>query len=107
MKDCYLPGQGCKNQACGFRDIYRDLTGLDYNQAGQFLLSADPSFLTLLQKEPPYPLPSDRKRVPISAQGADGGKTKRSHFILEKSGKLVDKNIPVRVAELVFLVLTR
>jgi peroxiredoxin Q/BCP len=65
-----------------------------------------------LQKELPYPLLSDRKRVLISALGAgDGGKTKRSHFIFEKGGKLIDKKIPVKAADrlvLVFLVvLTR
>lgn len=50
-----------------------------------------------LQKELPYPLLSDPKRVLISALGAgEGGKTKRSHFIFEKGGKLVDKKNPVK-----------
>lgn len=50
-----------------------------------------------LQKELPYSLLSDRKRVLITALGAgEGGKTKRSHFIFEKGGKLVDKRIPVK-----------
>lgn len=43
---------------------------------------------------------SDPKRVLISALGAgDGGKTKRSHFIFEKGGKLVDKKNPVKPAD--------
>ena len=43
---------------------------------------------------------SDPKRVLITALGAgEGGKTKRSHFIFEKGGKLVDKKIPVKPAD--------
>lgn len=50
-----------------------------------------------LQKELPYPLLSDPNRVLITALGAgEGGKTKRSHFIFEKGGKLVDKKVPVK-----------
>ena len=53
-----------------------------------------------LQKELPYPLLSDPKRVLITALGAgEGGKTKRSHFIFEKGGKLIKKEIPVKPAE--------
>lgn len=53
-----------------------------------------------LQKELPYPLLSDRKRVLITALGAgEGGKTKRSHFVFEKGGKLLDKQIPVKAAD--------
>lgn len=49
------------------------------------------------QKELPYPLLSDPKRTFITALGAgEGGKTKRSHFIFAKGGKLVDKKIPVK-----------
>jgi hypothetical protein len=52
------------------------------------------------QKELPYPLLSDRKRVLIGALGAaDGAKTKRSHFIFEKGGKLLDKKVPVKPAD--------
>ncbi|KAG6828373.1 hypothetical protein H0H92_008215 [Tricholoma furcatifolium] len=88
---------GCTNQACGFRDIYPDFTSLDYTV---YCLSADsPAAQTKWQtkKELPYPLISDPKRVLISALGAgEGGKTKRSHFIFEKGGKLLDKKIPVK-----------
>lgn len=36
----------------------------------------------------------------ITALGAgEGGKTKRSHFIFEKGGKLVEKKVPVKPAE--------
>ena len=53
-----------------------------------------------MQKELPYPLLSDPKRVLISALGAgSGGKTARSHFIFEKGGKLVEKKIPVKPAD--------
>lgn len=52
------------------------------------------------QKELPYPLLSDPKRKLITALGAgERGKTKRSHFIFEKGGKLVDKKIPVKPTE--------
>ncbi len=53
-----------------------------------------------LQKELPYPLISDPKRELITALGAgEGGKTKRSHFIFEKGGKLVEKKLPVSPAD--------
>ncbi|KAJ7193134.1 AhpC-TSA-domain-containing protein [Mycena pura] len=91
---------GCTKQACAFRDIYPDFTGLDYNV---YCLSSDtPAAQTKWQtkKELPYPLLSDRKRVLISALGAgEGGKTKRSHFIFAKGGKLIDKKIPVKPEE--------
>ncbi|KAJ7763040.1 AhpC-TSA-domain-containing protein [Mycena metata] len=91
---------GCTTQACGFRDIYPDFTGLDYNV---YCLSADtPAAQAKWQtkKELPYPMLSDRKRVLITALGAgEGGKTKRSHFIFEKGGKLVDKKVPVKAGD--------
>jgi len=91
---------GCTNQACGFRDIYPDFTSHDFDV---YCLSADsPSAQTKWQakKNLPYPLLSDPKRQLISALGAgEGGKTKRSHFIFEKGGKLVDKKIPVKPAD--------
>ena len=53
-----------------------------------------------LQKELPYPLISDPNRLLIAALGAkENGKTKRSHFIFEKGGKLVDKRNPVTPTE--------
>ncbi|KXN81416.1 hypothetical protein AN958_04736 [Leucoagaricus sp. SymC.cos] len=74
---------GCTAQACGFRDIFSDFSQFGYE--------------ILAQKELPYSLISDPKRILISALGAgEGGKTKRSHFIFEKGGKLVDKKIPVK-----------
>ncbi|KAG6848496.1 hypothetical protein H0H93_016527 [Arthromyces matolae] len=91
---------GCTTQACGFRDIYPDFTSLDYSV---YCLSADsPAAQDKWQtkKELPYPLISDPKRVLITALGAgEGGKTKRSHFIFEKGGKLLDKKIPVKPAD--------
>jgi thioredoxin-dependent peroxiredoxin len=48
------------------------------------------------QKELPYPLISDPNRALIAALGAkENGKTRRSHFVFAKGGKLVDKRIPV------------
>jgi len=91
---------GCTTQACGFRDMYPDFTGLDYNV---YCLSADtPGAQSKWQtkKELPYPLLSDRKRVLITALGAgEGGKTKRSHFIFAKGGKLIEKQVPVKAAD--------
>ncbi|PCH38970.1 AhpC-TSA-domain-containing protein [Wolfiporia cocos MD-104 SS10] len=91
---------GCTNQACGFRDIYPDFTSHNFDV---YCLSADsPSAQTKWQtkKNLPYPLLSDPKRTLISALGAgEGGKTKRSHFVFEKGGKLVDKKIPVKPAD--------
>ncbi|KAF8235680.1 AhpC-TSA-domain-containing protein [Tricholoma matsutake] len=91
---------GCTTQACGFRDIYPDFTSVDFDV---YCLSADsPSAQTKWQtkKELPYPLISDPKRVLITALGAgESGKTKRSHFVFGKGGKLLDKKIPVKPAD--------
>ncbi|KAI0674340.1 peroxiredoxin Q [Trametes maxima] len=91
---------GCTTQACGFRDVYPDFTSHNFEV---YCLSADkPTAQAKWQskKNLPYPLLSDPKRVLIAALGAgEGGKTKRSHFIFEKGGKLVDKKIPVKPAD--------
>ncbi|QRV93182.1 AhpC/TSA domain-containing protein [Ceratobasidium sp. AG-Ba] len=92
---------GCTTQACGFRDIYQDFTGLDY---AVYSLSADSTkVLTSWQNKQtlPYPLLSDPKRTLISLLGAaSGNSTKRSHFIFEKgTGKLLDKQIGVKPAD--------
>ncbi|TBU28471.1 AhpC-TSA-domain-containing protein [Dichomitus squalens] len=91
---------GCTQQACGFRDIYPDFTSSGFDV---YCLSADkPAAQTKWQtkKNLPYPLLSDPKRMLITALGAgEGGKTKRSHFIFEKGGKLLDKKIPVKPAD--------
>ncbi|KAI0717934.1 AhpC-TSA-domain-containing protein [Fomitopsis betulina] len=91
---------GCTTQACGFRDIYPDFTASNFDV---YCLSADsPAAQTKWQakKELPYPLLSDPKRVLITALGAgEGGKTKRSHFIFEKGGKLLEKKVPVKPAD--------
>ncbi|KAI0682225.1 AhpC-TSA-domain-containing protein [Earliella scabrosa] len=88
---------GCTQQACGFRDSYPDFTSLNFDV---YCLSADkPAAQSKWQtkKNLPYPLLSDPKRVLITALGAgEGGKTKRSHFIFEKGGKLVEKKLPVK-----------
>lgn len=53
-----------------------------------------------IQKELPYPLISDPKRSLIGVLGAgDGNKTKRSHFVFEKGGKLLDRKMPVKPAD--------
>lgn len=110
---------GCTTQACGFRDVYPDFTSVNYEvyclsadtpaaqtkwqtKASYTPLSDDVLWLELkmtsvLQKELPYPLLSDPKRTLIGALGAaDGAKTKRSHFVFSKGGKLLDKKMPVK-----------
>jgi len=63
-------------------------------------LFADVHPLFFLQKELPYPLISDPQRVLITALGAGaGGKTKRSHFIFEKGGKLVGRVMSLKPAD--------
>ncbi|EGN94522.1 hypothetical protein SERLA73DRAFT_188471 [Serpula lacrymans var. lacrymans S7.3] len=88
---------GCTQQACGFRDIWGEFGALNFDV---YCLSADTSAAQSKwqsKKELPYQLLSDPKRMLITALGAgDGNKTKRSHFIFEKGGKLVDKKMPVK-----------
>jgi len=91
---------GCTNQACGFRDNYPEFEAVNFKV---YCLSADtPAAQSKWQNKftLPYPLLSDRKRVLIKALGAaDGSKTKRSHFVFEKGGKLLDKKMPVKPAD--------
>ncbi|KAG2064385.1 AhpC-TSA-domain-containing protein [Suillus decipiens] len=90
---------GCTTQACGFRDIWQEFVSLDYDVYG---VSADsPGAQSKWQtKQLPFPLISDPKRSLIGILGAgDGNKTKRSHFVLEKGGKLLDKQMPVKPAD--------
>ncbi|KIM80185.1 hypothetical protein PILCRDRAFT_98016 [Piloderma croceum F 1598] len=91
---------GCTTQACGFRDVYPDFTSVNYEV---YCLSADtPTVQSKWQskKELPYPLLSDPKRTLIGALGAaDGAKTKRSHFVFSKGGKLLNKTMPVKPAD--------
>ncbi|KAF9223016.1 AhpC-TSA-domain-containing protein [Gyrodon lividus] len=88
---------GCTNQACGFRDVWQEFEALSFDV---YCLSADsPAAQTKWQtkKQLPYQLLSDPKRTLIGALGAaDGNKTKRSHFVFEKGGTLVDKKMPVK-----------
>lgn len=52
------------------------------------------------KKQLPYQLLSDPQRTLIGALGAaEGNKTKRSHFVFDKGGKLLDKKIPVKPAD--------
>jgi peroxiredoxin len=63
-------------------------------------LSRVKDWISRIQQELPYSLLSDRQRVLIKALGAaDGNKTTRSHFIFEKGGKLVDRQLPVKPVE--------
>ncbi|PPQ80134.1 hypothetical protein CVT25_001433 [Psilocybe cyanescens] len=83
---------GCTTQACGFRDSYPDFTSLNYDV---YCLSADtPTAQSKWQTK------ANPKRLLITALGAGaGGKTKRSHFIFAKGGKLVEKKLPVTPAD--------
>ncbi|KAG9309658.1 thioredoxin-like protein [Chiua virens] len=88
---------GCTTQACGFRDVFQEFGTLNYSV---YCLSADsPAAQTKWQtkKQLQYQLLSDPQRTLIGALGAaDGNKTKRSHFVFEKGGKLLDKKMPVK-----------
>ncbi|KAG8221416.1 thioredoxin-like protein [Butyriboletus roseoflavus] len=91
---------GCNIQACSFRDVWQEFGALNY---GVYCLSADsPAAQTKWQtkKQLPYQLLSDPQRTFIGALGAaDGNRTKRSHFVFDKDGKLLDKKIPVKPAD--------
>jgi len=91
---------GCTKQACGFRDSYPDFTKHNFHV---YCVSADTVSAQAKwqsKQDLPYSLLSDRQRVLIKALGAaDGTKTKRSHFVFEKGGKLVDKKVPVKPVE--------
>ncbi|KAG1804002.1 thioredoxin-like protein [Suillus subaureus] len=88
---------GCTTQACGFRDIWQEFTSLNYDVYGVSADSSTAQSKWQTKKELPFPLISDPKRSLIGVLGAgDGNKTKRSHFVFEKGGKLLDKKMPVK-----------
>jgi peroxiredoxin Q/BCP len=91
---------GCTTQACGFRDIWQEFASLDYDVYGVSADSSTAQSKWQTKKELPYSLISDPKRSLIGVLGAgDGNKTKRSHFVFEKGGKLLDKKMPVKPAD--------
>jgi peroxiredoxin len=61
------------------------------------MISSSPT--NLRRRHRKNPLISDPKASLIAAPGAvEGGKTKRTHFVFTKGGKLVDKKVPVKPA---------
>ncbi|KAG1779902.1 thioredoxin-like protein [Suillus placidus] len=91
---------GCTTQACGFRDIWQEFASLDYDVYGVSADSSTTQSKWQTKKQLPFPLISDPKRSLIGVLGAgDGNKTKRSHFVFEKGGKLLDKKMPVKPAD--------
>ncbi|KAG2336542.1 AhpC-TSA-domain-containing protein [Suillus weaverae] len=91
---------GCTTQACGFRDIWQEFASLDYDVYGVSADSSTAQSKWQTKKQLPFPLISDPKRSLIGVLGAgDGNKTKRSHFVFEKGGKLLDKKMPVKPAD--------
>ncbi|KAG2133623.1 thioredoxin-like protein [Suillus bovinus] len=91
---------GCTTQACGFRDIWQEFASLDYDVYGVSADSSAAQSKWQTKKQLPFPLISDPKRLLIGVLGAgNGNKTKRSHFVFEKGGKLLDKRMPVKPAD--------
>ncbi|KAG2062964.1 peroxiredoxin Q, partial [Suillus decipiens] len=93
----------CPTQACSFHDIWQEFASLDYDVYGVSADSSGAQSKWQTKKQPPFPLISDPKRSLIGVLGAgDGNKTKRNavmHFVLEKGGKLLDKQMPVKPAD--------
>lgn len=88
---------GCTRQACGFADSYEEIKKLNYGVYGVSADSPTSQAKWQSKKSLPYSLISDPKRLLISALGSgEGGKTKRSHFVFEKGGKMIDKKSPVK-----------
>jgi peroxiredoxin Q/BCP len=95
---------GCTTQACGFRDLYADITDLGAVVLG---LSPDqPATLARWREKQgfPYDLLSDPDHRLLEAYGAWGekkmyGKTYegviRSHWIIGPDGKLLDQHLKI------------
>ncbi|CAH7666192.1 thioredoxin-like protein [Phakopsora pachyrhizi] len=69
---------GCTTQACGYRDIYKEITDTGF------------------QQKLPYPLLCDPKQQLIKLLGGSKSATQvqRSHYILDKGGKILDIKSP-------------
>jgi peroxiredoxin Q/BCP len=85
----------CTKEACGFRDMYEELTGKDTEVIG-VSIDDDGSHRDFASKLGlPFPLLSDPDKRICALYGAKGSlfglldRTKRLTFVIDKSGKIV------------------
>jgi len=92
---------GCTTQACGFRDNYAEFKTANFEVYGISMDNPKPLATWKTKQNFGYTLLSDPKQVLIKALG--GSKTvktvTRSHFVVEKGGKLLLASIGVKPAE--------
>lgn len=75
---------GCTSQACGYRDLYSDVTALGYDVFGVSTDSATSQKSWATKHSMQYPLLCDREKVLLKMMGACEGQSKRCHWIVEK-----------------------
>ena len=93
---------GCTTQACGFRDAY-----VEIQERNAIVLGISPDDAASHQAfktkyDLPFTLLVDADHVVAEVYGvwsADGGYIKRSQFLVDEAGKLVDVQVPVQATE--------
>ncbi len=84
----------CTAEVCGFRDMYKDLTGKDTEVIGVSLDSDSSHAKFAEENKLPYPLVADKDRSlarryeAIGGLGGIIGITKRVTYLIDKQGKI-------------------
>jgi thioredoxin-dependent peroxiredoxin len=85
----------CTAEVCGFRDMYKDLSGKDTEVIGVSLDSDASHEKFAAEHKLPYPLVADKGRKLAKSYEAVGGLggiigiTKRVTYVIDKNGKIV------------------
>ncbi|CAH7666198.1 thioredoxin-like protein [Phakopsora pachyrhizi] len=87
---------GCTTQACGYRDIYKEITDTGFQVFGLSMDSPKSQQNWKEKQKLPYPLLCDPKQQLIKLLGGSKSATQvqRSHYILDKGGKILDIKSP-------------
>jgi peroxiredoxin Q/BCP len=93
---------GCTIQACSFRDSYHEIQERNAVVLGISPDASDSHRAFKTKFDLPFTLLVDADHVVSTAYGcwqADVGYIKRSQFIIDEQGKLVDVQVPVKAQE--------
>lgn len=82
---------GCTNQACGYRDIYQEISNAGFQVVGLSMDSPKAQSSWKEKQKLPYTLLCDPKQQLIKLLGSSksAASVQRSHFIFEAGGKLL------------------
>jgi len=92
---------GCTTQACGFRDSYSEFEGTGYDVYGLSMDAPSAQLSWKTKNSYQYHFLCDPQQLLLKPLGAAKGLkgVSRSHFVIEKGGKLLLKKIGVKPAD--------